>query len=164
MNAPRQRSQAVIKQSAQRAGIDLELKGVTPSVFFSADVANPDTFSKFYADMQMYANGPSGDPQRYMSQFASWEVASRANSWQGRNIMRWRNAEYDAALRAADVELDPVKRVALFIRLNDLVVGSHHLIPLLARPGLSGALNNLRTSRSGWDSTLAFLGDWWREG
>lgn len=163
VNAPRQRSQAVIKQSAQRAGIDLELKGVTPSVFFSADVNNPDTFSKFYADMQMYANGPSGDPQRYMSQFASWEVASRANSWQGRNIMRWRHAEYDAALRAADVELDPVKRVALLIRLNDLVVGSHHLIPLLARPGLSGALNNLRTSRSGWDSTMAFLGDWWRE-
>ncbi len=163
VNAPRQRSQAVIKQAAQRAGIDLELKGVTPSVFFSADIANPDTFPKFYADMQMYANGPAGDPQRYMSQFASWEVASRANSWQGRNIMRWRNAEYDAAFRAADVELDPVKRVQLFIRLNDLVVGSHHLIPLLARPGLSGALNNLRTLRSGWDGTLAFLSEWWRE-
>lgn len=164
VNAPRQRSQAVIKQAAQRAGIELDLKGVTASVFFSADVANPDTFSKFYADMQMYANGPAGDPQRYMSQFASWEVATRANSWQGRNIMRWRNAEYDAALRAADVELDPVKRVAHFIRMNDLVVGSHHLIPLLARPGLSGAVNNLRTHRSGWDSTLAFLSDWWRAG
>ncbi len=163
VNAPRQRSQAVIKQAAQRAGIELELKGVTPSVFFSADIGNPDTFPKFYADMQMYANGPAGDPQRYMSQFASWEVASRANSWQGRNIMRWRNAEYDAAWRAADVELDPLKRVALFIRLNDLVVGSHHLIPLLARPGLSAALNNLRTLRSGWTSTLAFLSDWWRE-
>ncbi len=163
VNAPRQRSQAVIKQAAQRAGIELDLKGVTASVFFSADIANPDTFSKFYADMQMYANGPSGDPQRYMSQFASWEIASRANAWQGRNIMRWQNAEYDAALRAADVELDPVKRVSLFIRLNDLVVGSNHLIPLLARPGLSGALNNLRTARSGWDSTLAFLSEWWRE-
>ena len=164
VNAPRQRSQAVMKQAAQRAGIELDLKGVTPSVFFSADIGNPDTFSKFYADMQMYANGPSGDPQRYMGQFASWEVASRANSWQGRNIMRWRNAEYDAALRAADVELDPVKRVALFIRMNDLVVGSHHLIPLLARPGLSAALANLRTTRSGWDGTMAFLADWWREG
>ena len=164
VNAPRQRSQAIIKQAAQRAGIDLELKAVTPSVFFSADVANPDTYSKFYADMQMYTNGPAGDPQRYMTQFVSWEAASRANSWQGRNIIRWRNAEYDAAFRAAETELDPIRRVVQFIRMNDLIVGSHHVIPLVGRNGVGGVLNNLRTVRSGWDSTLCMLSDWWREG
>jgi peptide/nickel transport system substrate-binding protein len=30
------------------------LKGVVASVFFSSDVANPDTFSHFYCDIQMY--------------------------------------------------------------------------------------------------------------
>jgi len=137
---------------------------VTPSVFFSADVANPDTYSKFYADMQMYTNGPAGDPQRYMTQFVSWEAASRANSWQGRNIIRWRNAEYDAAFRTAETELDPIRRVVQFIRMNDLIVGSHHVIPLVGRNGVGGVLNNLRTVRSGWDSTLCMLSDWWREG
>ena len=38
----------------QKAGIDLELKSVTASVFFSSDVANPDTYSKFWCDIQMY--------------------------------------------------------------------------------------------------------------
>ena len=76
VNAPRQRTQAVYKQAAQRAGIDLELKSVTASVFFSSDVANPDTFTKFYADMQMYTTTmPQADPERFMNQYVSWEVS-----------------------------------------------------------------------------------------
>ncbi|WP_431303198.1 peptide ABC transporter substrate-binding protein [Sediminicoccus sp. BL-A-41-H5] len=164
VNAPRQRTQAVYKQAAQRAGIDLELKSVTASVFFSSDVANPDTFTKFYADMQMYTTTmPQADPQRFMNQYVSWELSTRANSWQGRNIVRWRNDEYDAAFRAAESEIDPVKRAALFIRMNDLIVGSNHIIPLVKRPLVSGSVNNLRHVLSGWDGTFWALQDWWRE-
>ncbi len=164
VNAPRQRTQAVYKQAAQRAGIDLELKSVTASVFFSSDVANPDTFTKFYADMQMYTTTmPQADPQRFMNQYVSWEMSTRANSWQGRNIVRWKNDEYDAAFRAAESEIDPVKRAALFIRMNDLIVGSNHIIPLVKRPLVSGSVNNLRHVLSGWDGTFWALQDWWRE-
>lgn len=164
VNAPRQRTQQIIKQAASRAGIDLDLKSVTASVFFSSDVANPDTFGKFYADMQMYTTTMTqADPQRFMNQFVSWEVSSRANSWQGRNILRWRNEDYDRAFRAAEAELDPVKRAAHFIRMNDLIVGSNHVIPVVRRPGVSGALNTLRPVLTPWDSTMWLLGDWWRE-
>ncbi len=41
VNSLRQKEQAVVKQACQKAGIDLELKSVTASVFFSSDVANP---------------------------------------------------------------------------------------------------------------------------
>ena len=165
VNAPRQRTQAVYKQAAQRAGIDLELKSVVASVFFSSDVANPDTFGKFYADMQMYTTTmPQADPQRFMNQYVSWELSSRANSWQGRNIVRWRNEDYDRAFREAESELDPVKRAALFIRMNDLIVGSNHVIPLVKRPLTSGSLNNLRHVLSAWDNTHWMLSDWFREG
>lgn len=164
VNAPRQRTQAVYKQAAQRAGIDLELKSVTASVFFSSDVANPDTFTKFYADVQMYTTTmPQADPQRFMNQYVSWEISARANSWQGRNIVRWRNADYDAAFRAAEGELDPVRRAALFIRMNDLIVGSNHVIPLVSRPLVSGSLNTLRPVLSAWDNTHWLIGDWFRE-
>ncbi len=164
VNAPRQRTQAIYKQAAQRAGIDLELKSVTASVFFSSDVANPDTFTKFYADMQMYTTTmPQADPQRFMNQYVSWEMSTKANSWQGRNIVRWKNDEYDAAFRAAESEIDPVKRAALFIRMNDLIVGSNHIIPLVKRPTVSGSVNNLRHVLSGWDGTFWALQDWWRE-
>ncbi|MBP0462345.1 peptide ABC transporter substrate-binding protein [Roseomonas sp. PWR1] len=164
VNAPRQRTQAVYKQAAQRAGIDLELKSVVASVFFSSDVANPDTYTKFYADVQMYTTTmPQADPERFMNQYVSWEMSTKANSWQGRNIVRWRSEEYDRIFRAAQSELDPVKRAAMFIQLNDLVVGSNHIIPLVSRPTVSASLNNLRHVLSAWDGTLWLLGDWWRE-
>ncbi|MBY0337385.1 MAG: peptide ABC transporter substrate-binding protein [Acetobacteraceae bacterium] len=164
VNAPRQRTQQIIRQACQRAGIELELKAVTPSVFFSSDVANPDTFTKFWADMQMYTTTMSqADPQRFMNQYVSWEIASRANSWQGRNIVRWRNEEYDRVFREAESELDTVKRAALFIRMNDLICGSHHIIPVVSRPLVSASLNNLRPVLSAWDSTMWMLSDWWRE-
>src|SRR5262249_38177308 len=54
INAPRQKTQAIVKQACQKAGIDVELKSITSSVYFSSDVANPDTYAKFYADLQMY--------------------------------------------------------------------------------------------------------------
>ena len=48
INAPRQKNQAIVKQACQKAGIEIELKSVAASVFFSSDVANPDTYPHFY--------------------------------------------------------------------------------------------------------------------
>jgi peptide/nickel transport system substrate-binding protein len=164
INTPRQKTQAIIKQACQKAGIDVELKSVTASVFFSSDVANPDTFPKFYADIQMYTTTmPQADPGVFMNQFVSWEAASKANKWQGRNISRWRSAEYDAAYRAAEGELDPVKRAALFIRMNDLVCDNQVVIPVVYRPRVSAVSNTLRVVLSGWDNDLGALPDWYRE-
>jgi peptide/nickel transport system substrate-binding protein len=113
INAPRQKTQAIVKQACQKAGIDMELKSVTASVYFSSDAANPDTYSKFYADMQMFTtNLTAPDPGFFMRQFLSSEVASKDNKWQGRNITRWRNDDYDKTFHAAEGELDPVKRAA----------------------------------------------------
>lgn len=164
INAPRQKTQAVIKQACQKAGIDLELKSVTASVFFSSDVANPDTYGKFWADMQMYTTTMTQpDPERFMDQYASWEASSKANKWQGRNITRWQNAEYDKVYRDAQGELDPVKRAAMFIRLNDLPCMDNHVIPLVYRPRVSGVAGRLTCHLSGWDNDLWALPHWFRE-
>ena len=74
------------------------------------------------------------DPQIFMEQFTTDQIAQKANKWASRNLVRWSNAEYDAAFKAAQLEFDPVKRAALFIKMNDLVVGDNHVIPLFARP------------------------------
>ena len=164
VNALRQKEQAVVKQGAQKAGIELELKSVTASVFFSSDVANPDTYGKFYCDMQMYTTTMTQpDPERFMDQYGSWEVSSKANKWQGRNICRWVSDEYDKAFHAAEVELDPVKRVALFIRMNDMPVKDGVVIPLISRPRVRGANLKLVTQLSGWDLDFSGLHDWFRE-
>jgi peptide/nickel transport system substrate-binding protein len=165
INAPRQKTQAIVKQAAAKVGIDLELKSIVPSVYFSSDVANPETYAHFYTDIQMYTTTMGyPDPQAFMEQFTSWEASSKDNKWQGRNITRWRNDEYDKLWRAAETELDPVKRAALYIRMNDLVIQNVVVIPVLWRSVISAVSNKLRgTEISGWDSNLWNLANWHRE-
>jgi peptide/nickel transport system substrate-binding protein len=163
INAPRQKTQAVIKQAAQRAGIDLELKSVTASVFFSSDVANPDTYTKFFCDIQMYTTTMTQpDPELFMNQYCSWEMSAKENKWQGRNIVRWASTDYDNAYKAAQGELDPVKRAALYIRMNDLVSNNNVVIPLVYRPRVAAVSNRLYAPLSGWDNDLWNLKDWYR--
>jgi peptide/nickel transport system substrate-binding protein len=163
VNQPRQKAQAIVKQACKRAGIDVEIKAVTGSVFFSSDIANPDTMSKFFCDLQMSALGGSPDPADMLLSFCSWEVASKANKWQGRNSSRWRSDEFDQTYYAAQRELDPVKRTALLIKLNDLLVQDHALLPIISRLNVSASTLKLRLQESGWDSTLSSLQDWYRE-
>jgi peptide/nickel transport system substrate-binding protein len=164
INTPRQKNQAIVKQACQKAGIDLELKAVTASVYFSSDVANPDTYGKFYCDIQMYTTTMTQpDPETFMNQFTSWEVSTKENKWQGRNITRWRSEEYDKAFRAAEGELDPVKRAALFIRMNELACGDHAVIPVVYRPRVAAISSKLRADISGWDGDLGNLKEWYRE-
>jgi peptide/nickel transport system substrate-binding protein len=165
INAPRQKNQAIVKQAAAKAGIDMEIKSVTASVYFSSDVANPDTYTHFYTDIQMYTTTMTQpDPELFMNQFTSWEVASKENKFQGRNITRWRNEEYDKLYRAAESELDPVKRAALFIKMNDLVIQNVVVIPVVFRPRVAAVSSRLRVEQSGWDSDFWNLQNWYREG
>jgi peptide/nickel transport system substrate-binding protein len=165
INAPRQKTQQIVKQAAAKAGIEIEIKSVTASVFFSSDAGNPDTFPHFYADLQMYTTGiTQPDPQYFMNQFTSWEAASKANKWQGRNATRWRSEEYDRTYNAADTELDPVKRAALFIKMNDLVIQNVVVIPVLWRTGVSASTTRLKgMDLSGWDSTFWHLPYWYKQ-
>jgi len=164
INAPRQKNQAVFKQACQKAGIDVELKSVVASVFFSSDTANPDTYAHFYCDAQMFTtNMGQPDPQRFMNQFLSTEVASKDNKWQGRNASRWSTREYDELYGKAQHELDAVKRAAMFIKLNELVVGDHYILPEVYRLRVTALKRDIMASISGWDLDFWQLANWYRE-
>jgi peptide/nickel transport system substrate-binding protein len=164
INTPRQKTQAIVKQACQKAGIDLELKSVTASVFFSSDVANPDTYSHFYCDIQMYTTTMTQpDAGTFMNQFTTAEVATKENKWQGRNITRWTNPEYDKLFAASEGELDPVKRSAMFIAMNDLACGDQAVIPVVYRPRTAAISSRLKADISGWDTDMGNLKEWYRE-
>jgi len=164
INAPRQKNQQIVKQACQKAGIEVELKSIMASVYFSSDVANPDTYAKFYTDIQMYnTTMTEPDPGFFMNQFTSAEISSKENKWQGRNITRWKSDEYDKLFREADNELDPVKRATLFIRMNDLVCNTPVVIPIVNRPKVQAVSHKLHAPGSGWDNDLWNLKDWYRD-
>ena len=154
----RQKMQQVVKQACGKAGIECELKAVVGSVFFSSDPGNVDTESHFYADMQLSTKIlRQPDPQAFMRAFCSWEVAQKANKWAGVNVSRFRNDEYDRLWRAAETEMDPVKRAAMFIRMNDLVVQNAVVIPVVIRHAVFATGNSIR----GFDFS-PFSGPLWR--
>ena len=162
INAPRQKTQAIVKQACAKAGIELELKSITANVFFSSDPANPDTFPHFSSDLQMFTTTMTQpDPQRFMDQFLSWEVASRENKWTGRNPTRWRNEEYDRTWKAAEAEMDPAKRAVHFVKMNDLLIQNVAVIPVVFRPRVAAISKAMRdVAQSGWDSDFWALAYW----
>jgi peptide/nickel transport system substrate-binding protein len=164
-NSTVQKIQTVIKQSAARAGIEMEVKAIPASVFFAADVSNVDTNVRFHADLQTYTVFTGLDPQLFMAQFVSWEIPSKENGWTGRNIPRWRSAQFDRLWKKADNEMNPVKRAALFIKMNDLVVQSAVVIPVTWRNVLHAAANSLAgVEPNSWDSIFGRIAYWYRQG
>ncbi len=163
-NASRQKTQAIVKQSAAKAGIEMEIKSVVASVYFSSDAANLDTYPHFSTDIQMYTTTMTQpDPELFMIQFTSWEAASKDNKWQGRNITRWKNEEYDKLYRASEGELDVAKRAALYVKMNEMVIQNGVVIPVVWRPRVRAISSKLRLEQSGWDSDFWNLPHWHRE-
>jgi peptide/nickel transport system substrate-binding protein len=164
VNGSRQETQEIIKQACQKIGIGIDIKAIPASVFFSSDPGNPDTSAHFYSDLQMYTTGPSEpDPVLWMRFFLSSEIAGKENEWQGRNVTRWRNRDYDRLYASASTELDPIKRAAEFIQLNDLAIRENVVVPIVYRSLVSAAASGLHVSLSGWDNDTRGLADWFRD-
>jgi peptide/nickel transport system substrate-binding protein len=127
-------------------------------------VANPDTYTKFYSDVQMYnTTMTEPDPEIFIKQYLSAELASKENKWQGRNITRYVNADFDNLYNTAQSELDPVKRAALFIKMNENLIENVAIIPMMNRPIVRAVSNKLRAPFTGWDNDVFQIKDWYRE-
>ena len=163
-NGPRQKTQSIVKNACQRAGIDLELKSIAPSVFFSSDVGNPETVSKFYADLEMWAFlGIPPDPDRLLMAFHSRSIPNKENKWQGFNVSRYSNRDYDSAVDAAKTEIDPLKRAELYIKANDLLWRDNVVLPVVHRLKVAACSNTVHPVLSGWGIDTDHLQDWYRD-
>ena len=165
VNPVRQKTQEIIKQSLESIGFGVELKSVDSTVFFNNDPANPDTFKHFYADAQLYTTGSSSpDPGDYLEDFTCAEIVTKANEWSKGNLTRWCDPAYDALVLQAKTELDPAKRQAIYIQLNDLLINDVVIIPVVHRTFPNGVSNTLDgVVLTPWDSQLWLLKDWVRK-
>lgn len=163
-NAVRQDTQALIKDWWRQIGVDAELRNVDASVFFGGDPGSPDTFQKFYADIEMYTNNFAGvDPEAYMANWMCKEIPGPSTQWQGSNIQRFCDPAYDELAAEMAVTADLEKRGELAKKMNDMLVQSYSIIPLIHRGNPSAHANSLGGVRmSDWDSELWNIADWYR--
>ena len=161
-NSVRQGTQAFIKEMWKAIGVETELRNLSASVFFGGDPASPDTYQKFYTDIEMYTNTFSGtDPETYMANWTCKQVSRKANTWGGGNMPRYCNPDYDAlsAEMATTANLDD--RIRLAKAMNDMLMQDYAMIPLIHRGGVS-AFSNAVVGPNGneWDSELWNIAEW----
>jgi len=164
-NAVRQDFQAVIKQWWEELGIQVELKNVDGSVYFGGDPGSPDTFQKFYADVEMYANNFDGtDPESYLAMYTCDKAPKPESQWQGENINRFCDPAYDALIAELGKTGELDKRGEIARKLNDMLTkDSMVIIPLVDRGRLSAHANTLGgVVLNTWDSELWNAADWYR--
>jgi len=163
-NAVRQDFQALIKQWWAEIGVETELKNIDAAVFFGGDQSSPDTFQKNFADLEMYANNFDGtDPEAYMGNWACDNAPTPDNAWLGMNMPRFCSTEYDALLAEMAGTADLDERARLVIAMNDMLMQSYTIIPLVHRGNVSARSNTLEGVKLNvWDSDLWNLADWSR--
>lgn len=163
-NAVRQATQALIKDWWAQIGIEAELRNIDAAVFFGNDLASPDTYGKFYADVEMFTNNYDGtDPEAYMAQWTCAEIAGPDNDYLGNNISRWCNPDYDALVAQMAQTGSLQERAALAIAMNDMIVQDGAMIGLVHRGDVSAISNSLEgVLMNSWDSELWNVADWTR--
>ncbi len=164
-NAVRQDFQALIKQWWEEIGVATELRNIDASVYFGGDPGSPDTFQKFYADVEMYANNFDGtDPQSYLAAYRCGNEPKPSSQWQGENINRFCDPEYDALLDELAQTGELSKRGEIARKLNDMLTkDSYTILPLVDRGRVSAHSNSLGgVQLNTWDSELWNAADWYR--
>jgi len=164
-NAVRQDFQALIKEWWEAIGVETELRNVDAGVFFGGDPGSPDTFQKFYADVEMYANNfPGTDPQAYLGAYLCDAAPRPETQWQGENINRFCDPAYDALFLELTQTGELEARGDIARRLNDMMTkDSNVIIPLVDRGRVSAHSNTLGgVELNTWDSELWNAASWYR--
>jgi peptide/nickel transport system substrate-binding protein len=163
-NAVRQATQALIKQWWDELGVETELRNIDAAVFFGGDPASPDTYGKFYADVEMFTNTFDGtDPEAYMSQWQCSEVSGPDNNWLGNNVSRWCSPAYDELVTQLAGTAGVEARAELVKQMNDLIIQGGGMIALINRADVSARSNTLENVRmNSWDAEPWNIADWTR--
>ncbi|WP_374422660.1 peptide ABC transporter substrate-binding protein [Paracoccus sp. (in: a-proteobacteria)] len=165
VNAVRQDFQALIKLWWQEIGVETELKVIDASVYFGGDAGSPDTFQKFYADIEMYANFFEGaNPEPSLAKNICSQSPGPDNQWQGENTSRYCDPAFDAHVKELSGIIDPAKRAELGRTMNDMLTkDSNAIIPLVYRGTASAHANTLGgVALNAWDTEIWNVADWFR--
>ncbi|GAB4541459.1 MAG: peptide ABC transporter substrate-binding protein [Anaerolineales bacterium] len=157
-----QSAQKLIQKDLRAIGLDVDIKIVDSKNLFAKGAENPESVSRFNADMLMFrTRSSSPDPTAFMAFWTCNAIPQASNNWQGNNNERWCNPEYDALLEQVKTELDEQKRAEIFIQMNDLLVEDAAAIPLVWRAsalGVNKTLNGIEPTP--WDTVTWNVQNW----
>lgn len=164
VNSVRQKTQAIIQQNLQTIGFRIEIPQVDSTVFFDSTAGNEQSLYKMYFDIGLWASNPNTlIPVTWMGSWYSGpddvNHSQQSNNWQGYNVQRWRNADYDAAYEALRVASSEEEAQQLLWEMNDLIINDFAVIPLVQRPFQTAISNRLELRNQAFEH--GFTGYFW---
>ena len=164
VNAVRQKTQAIIKQNLENIGFSIGIPQVDSTVFFDSTAGNDQSLYKMYFDIGLWSSGPNTKiPVTWLGNWYAGpdgeNISQASNNWQGYNVQRWSNAEYDAAYDALRVATTEDEAQQLLWQLNDLTIDEVVVVPLVLRPFYTAISNRLELRNQAFEN--GFTGYFW---
>lgn len=164
VNAVRQKTQAILQQNLKDIGFRIDIPQVDSTVFFDSTAGNDQSLYKMYFDIGLWSSGPNTKiPVTWLGNWYAGpdgeNISQKSNNWQGYNVQRWQNADYDAAFDALKVAASEDEAQHLMWQLNDLVVNEFAVIPLVLRPFYTAISNRLELRNQAFEN--GFVGYFW---
>jgi peptide/nickel transport system substrate-binding protein len=116
----------VLQSELRRVGIELRLKAAPARIYFANLTKRKFDSFAFYA----WVSSPGSVPRTTLH---STEIPTAGNGWSGQNYPGYHTPEMDKALDAAERELDPGKRRALFADILRLYTDDLPVLPMYFR-------------------------------
>jgi peptide/nickel transport system substrate-binding protein len=160
----RQAAQEQVKKDLEAIGFAVELKQVDASIFLGPPKDTTDTRRQFYTDLEEFAfSNKSPDPTAYMAAWVCDQAAQKENDWSLPNWSRYCNPEFDKLFHQATAELDPEKRVELFVRMNELLIEDVAVIPLVnTTQPMALSVDIQGYDSTPWDVEVWKIADWYK--
>lgn len=125
-NRIREQVAQVIQSQLRQVGIDLRVKPEPPRIF--SESLNRRNFPALA--MYAWVSRPQGVPRTTLH---SQEIPTAQNGWSGQNYPAYSNPAMDAALDAAERELDRDKRLGYFAEIQRLYAEDLPVLPMFYR-------------------------------
>jgi peptide/nickel transport system substrate-binding protein len=150
-----QREAEFLRQSLRQVGIDVEIRlSDVPSYIRRV-------FADYDFDLTLFPGSATNDPtiglQRFYWSKAAAKGAPFVNAW------NYSDPEMDSVLEAAAVEVDAVRRRALFVRFQEIAMRDLPLLPLALPSNITIAAAGLDDFMSGGEGIRDPLADAWFE-
>jgi peptide/nickel transport system substrate-binding protein len=126
-NKNREDTQALLKEKAKAAGIELVIKNFPPTQLFE------DKLPKRDFQLAEYAQVASPDPS-VTAILAADQIPSAANGNSGQNFLGWKNAQATALMKESDKTIDHAKRRDLLLQVSKLERQDIPWVPMFQKP------------------------------
>jgi peptide/nickel transport system substrate-binding protein len=126
-NKLREDTQALLKEKAKAAGVELVIKNLPATQLFE------DRLPKREFTLAEYAQVASPDPS-VTAILGADQVPSAANGNSGQNFLGWKNAQATALMKESDKTIDHAQRLDMIRQINKLERQDLPWLPLIAKP------------------------------